>query len=100
VLEKDIDKRFVDSIKKRGWLSRKLTPYGYYGTKGDPDRQIILPGEDGPRYFEVELKTTTGKVSAAQQYRHEVLAHFGVEVNTVYGVEEALAILDIFEHGK
>ena len=94
MLEKEIDAKFVTALKKRGWLSRKLTPYGFYGTVGDPDRQIIIPGEGGPRYFEVELKTASGKLSAKQKYRHEVLEHFGVKVVTVYGIEEALEILE------
>ena len=45
------------------------------------------------RYHELELKTATGRLSAAQRERQEALKTSGVVCATAYGLDAALAIL-------
>jgi hypothetical protein len=50
--------------------------------KGQPDRLVLLPGG---RMFLVELKTTTGRTSAAQDLWHERAAGLGTRVQVLVG---------------
>jgi hypothetical protein len=48
---------------------------------GEPDLRIYLPG--GRTLF-VELKRKSGRLSDAQEWRHEELRRLGFQVETVY----------------
>ena len=96
--EKDIDKALVEWCNREGWLSRKLTPYRFYGTSGDPDRQLIIPTSWGiPMYEEMELKTEDGTLSKKQERRIEILKHVGVNVKVLYGLEETMDHLEMLK---
>ena len=57
MLEKEIEKRLCDGVKKLGGYAYKFTSPG---NDGVPDRMVIMPGGD---ITFVELKTDTGKLS-------------------------------------
>ena len=62
-LERDIERRLVDGVKKLGGRAYKwVSP----GSNGVPDRIVILPG--GKIIF-IELKTTTGRLTDLQKIR-------------------------------
>lgn len=59
-------------------------------TAGVGDISMVSPSG---RYHELELKTATGRLSAAQRERQEELKGSGVICATAYGLDAALAIL-------
>ena len=59
-------------------------------TAGVGDISIVSPTG---RYHELELKTATGRLSAAQRERQDALKASGVICATAYGLDAALAIL-------
>lgn len=61
MLEKDIERKFGEMIKKHGGICYKWTSPG---NRGVPDRIVLLP--DGVTYF-VELKKPGGVVSKLQR---------------------------------
>lgn len=71
--EKDVEKKLIDEVLKRGGLCEKWTS----GTIGWPDRIIILL--DGKVGF-VEVKRPGKKPRAIQLYRHKQLEKLGCKV--------------------
>lgn len=59
-------------------------------TAGVGDISMVSPSG---QYHELELKTATGRLSAAQRKRQDELKASGVRVETAYGLDAALAIL-------
>lgn len=81
--EKDIEKIFVDEVKKLGGRAFKwVSP----GNAGVPDRIVIFPGK--PPVF-VELKTETGCLTSLQQVQINRLRALGQEVAVVKGLDGA-----------
>ena len=86
-LEKEIEKKLVDIVKKHGGLCLKWVCPGWSGV---PDRILLLPGA---RVFFAELKRPKGsKVSALQAWWRKTLARLGFTVWHIYNQEELEAV--------
>ena len=71
-LERDIERKLNEAVKRRGGLCLKWVCPGWVGV---PDRIVLMPG--GRVYF-VELKRPKGgKVSAMQVWWHQQLEALG-----------------------
>lgn len=91
MLERDIEQVFQKGVKALGGRAFKVQ----VTVKGMPDRVVALPGN---RWFPVELKTTTGRRSAAQRHYHaRFLADTGIEVVVLRGTDEVRAWLKQLE---
>lgn len=81
-VEASLEAYFRETVRRRlGGMVVKLAPT----IKGIPDRMVLLPGG---RIILVELKTTTGALSAIQLHRHDRLAELGTVVVTLAGRAE------------
>jgi len=76
-LEASLEAYFNKQVRLLGGRLVKLV-----GEKGLPDRLVLLPGG---RLYLVELKTDTGRVSAAQDLWHQRAAQLGTRVAVLYG---------------
>ena len=88
MLEKEIEKRLCDGVKKLGGYAYKFTSPG---NDGVPDRMVIMPGGD---ITFVELKTDTGKLSKLQDFQIRRLKKLGCKVRVVRGENGAEAFLE------
>lgn len=84
MLEKEIERRMCEMIRKRGGLTYKFTSPGNVGV---PDRLIITP--TGVVWF-VELKTETGRLANIQKWQIRELEKRGANVRVVYGLQGAI----------
>ena len=84
MLEKEIERRMCEMVRKRGGLTYKFTSPGNVGV---PDRLIITP--TGVVWF-VELKTETGRLSKIQKHRIAELEKRKANVRVVYGLTAAI----------
>lgn len=87
MLEKEIERRMVLEVKKRGGLCYKFVSPG---NPGVPDRIIITP--DGRVIF-VELKTEVGRLSRIQQWQREELEKRGIEVRVTKGWDAVKSLI-------
>ena len=72
--EKDIEKKFVKSVRQKGGIAPKFISPGFDGM---PDRIVLLPG----RHFGfVELKRPGEKPRPLQMARHRLLNKLGFPV--------------------
>ncbi len=85
--EKEVEKKLIDEVKKRGGLCEKWTS----GTVGWPDRIIILL--DGKIGF-VEVKRPGKKPRAIQTFRHQQLQKLGCKVYVLDHPKDIGEILD------
>lgn len=86
--EADLEKYFVDEIKRRGGKQRKVK---WIAHSGAPDRIVWWPG---PAVAFVELKAP-GKPAAAHQAReHKRLRDDGFEVHVIDNKEALDALID------
>ena len=83
MLERDIERWFVDELRKAGFLCFKFVSPA---NPGVPDRLVICP--DGAIMF-VELKTKKGKLSKQQQVCIRQLTERHVKVYLVKGMGDA-----------
>ena len=86
--ESAFERKLVDGVKQKGGRAYKFVSPG---TPGVPDRIVVMPGG---RIIFVELKTTFGKLSAAQKSIQAKLRQLGTEVYTLYGVIDVEGFLD------
>jgi hypothetical protein len=77
-LEASLEAYFNRQVRLLGGRATKLAPT----EKGVPDRLVLLPGG---RMYLVELKTTKGRTSAAQDLWHERAAALGTRVQLLVG---------------
>lgn len=82
MLEKDIETRFVKTLRELGCLVYKFVSPG---NDGVPDRIVILP-DDGVIF--IELKTENGKLSARQKIQIDKLRAAGQAATVLYGEKE------------
>lgn len=88
MLEREIEKKLVDGIRRLGGRAYKwVSP----GSNGVPDRIIVMPGG---RILFVELKTSTGVVSKLQKMQIRMLSQMGCEVRVVFGMDGVQDLLD------
>ena len=82
MLESRVERALVDGVRKAGGWALKLTSPGNAGV---PDRLVLVPG--GQIIF-VELKTDTGSLSPLQIQTHIRLQKLGMDVRTLYGMDQ------------
>ena len=86
-MEKDVEKKLVDGIRKIGGVAFKFVSPGQSGV---PDRMVVLPGG---RIVFVELKTAVGRMTGLQKAQHRRLAALGCDVRTLYGDDDVVDFL-------
>ena len=89
--EKEIERLFVDAIKDAGGIAYKFTSPG---NSGVPDRIVCLP--DGQTIF-VELKTTTGRLTALQERQIDRLHKAGQSTAVLYGLRDVIDFLEYYD---
>lgn len=90
-LEKVLEKRLFEEVKKRNGRARKF--FSAVST-GWPDRDILLPGN---RYYPVELKTEGKTPTPLQKSRHRWLTENGFKIfviDTHDKLDEFLNMID------
>lgn len=86
--ERYVEKKLVDGIAGLGGRCLKwVSP----GTRGVPDRIVLLPGG---RVLFVEVKRDGGSPSKLQKYWHRKLKNLGMDARFVEGVREVEELLD------
>lgn len=88
MLEKEIERRMGDMLKRRGCMYLKFESPG---APGVPDRIVITPGG---RIVFVELKTQVGRLSKIQEWQIERMRQVGADVRTVKGWDAAKAFVE------
>jgi Holliday junction resolvase len=83
MLEKNIERRMCELIRKRGGLAYK---FASPNNPGAPDRIVITPA--GVVWF-VELKTETGRLTKIQKHQKSELEKRNANVRVIYGWEAA-----------
>jgi len=83
MLEKEIERRMGEMVRRRGGLYYKFVSPG---NPGVPDRIIITP--EGRVVF-VELKTEIGRLAGIQEWQTNEMKKRGANVRIVKGWDEA-----------
>lgn len=94
MLEKQIERRLVEGVKKLGGMCLKFVSPGHPGV---PDRIIITATG---RVIFAELKTETGRLSKIQRYTVNQMLSRGADVRVVKGLDEVKALLSELEGGE
>ena len=87
MLERAIEQRLVEAVRKAGGLCPKFVSPGWDGV---PNRIVLLPG--GKLGF-VELKAPGQKLRPLQRRRREQLERLGFRVFVIDGVEQIGGVL-------
>lgn len=88
MLEKEIERRMVLEVKKRGGLCYKfISP----SNPGVPDRIVITP--DGRVIF-VELKTEIGRLANIQKWQVSEMRKCGADVRVVKGWDAVKSFIE------
>ena len=85
--EKDIERKFVLTVKKEGGIAPKFVSPGFDGM---PDRIVLMPG--GRTAF-VEVKETGKKPRPLQTARHQLLESLGFRVFVLDRTEQIPGIV-------
>nr|DAM15406.1 MAG TPA: Nuclease [Caudoviricetes sp.] len=93
MLEREIEKKLVDGVRKLGGRAYKFVSPG---NDGVPDRIVVLPGIS-PVF--VELKTETGRLSSLQNVQIKKLKDLGQDVRVLYGLEDVKRFLEEMRNG-
>ena len=88
MLEKSIERKLVDAVRKRGGLAPKFVSPGLDGM---PDRIVLMPGG---RLAFVEVKAPGKKPRPLQEARHRILRELGFTVYTLDDKDQIGGILD------
>lgn len=88
MLEKTIEKKLREAVKKVGGIALKFVSPSYAGM---PDRLILFP--DGKVAF-AELKAPGKKPRALQEARHKLLHSLGFRVYVIDSVEQIGGMID------
>ena len=86
--EADLERKFVDTVKRHGGKAYKWVSSANAGV---PDRIVFLPGG---KIFFVELKTKTGRLSSVQTLQIRRLRQFGQDVRVLYGEQDIQEFFD------
>jgi len=88
LLESRVERALVKGVRDiGGWALKFVSP----GNAGVPDRLVLLPGG---RIVFVELKQDHGRLSPLQKQMHFRLRELGMEVRTLYGMDQVKAFLE------
>lgn len=88
MLEKQIERKLVESVRHAGGLCPKfISP----GMDGMPDRLVLMPGG---RIFFVELKAPGKQPRPLQLHRHDQLRALGFEVYVIDSLQQIQELLD------
>lgn len=93
MLEKEIEKKLVEGVKKLGGRAYKIVSPGNVGV---PDRLVLLPGG---RIVFVELKTPVGRLSKMQKFRIAEMQRLGAEVLVYRGDCSTADLLGVLHEG-
>ena len=93
MLEKQVERRLVEGVKKLGGLCIKFVSPGMPGV---PDRIIVTATG---RVIFAELKSDTGRLSKLQRHTIEQLRQRGADVRVVKGLDAVKALLAEIEGG-
>lgn len=93
MLEREIEKKLVDGVRKLGGRAYK---FASPGNDGVPDRIVVLPGR-APKF--IELKIETGRLSSLQNVQIKRLKDLGQDVRVLYGLEEVKRFLEEMQNG-
>jgi len=93
MLEREIEKKLVDGVRKLGGRAYKFVSPG---NDGVPDRIVVLPGR-APKF--IELKIETGRLSSLQNVQINRLKDLGQDVRVLYGLEEVKRFLEEMQNG-
>lgn len=88
MLEKTIEKKLREAVKKVGGIALKFVSPSYAGM---PDRLILFP--DGKVAF-AELKAPGKKPRALQEAQHKLLHSLGFRVYVIDSVEQIGGMID------
>lgn len=88
MLEKEIERRMVQMVKRRDGLCYKFVSPS---NPGVPDRIIITPTG---RVVFVELKTEIGRLSNIQKWQRAEMQKRGADVRVVKGWDAAKALVE------
>lgn len=89
--EAQLHEQILAEIRRRGWIAfHGSMCHRTFRTPGEPDVVCVA---DGGRFFMVELKTATGKLSPDQQAIHAWARKLGHTVHVVRSLEEFIALL-------
>lgn len=86
--EKNIEKKLVSEVKKRGGICPKWASPGFDGV---PDRIVFLPGR---KFGLVEVKAPGEKPRPLQVARHKLLGRLGFKVYVLDDVSQIGGIID------
>lgn len=86
--EKEIEKKLVSEVKKRGGICPKWVVQGYSGM---PDRLVFMPER---KFGLVEVKAPGEKPRPLQLSRHKLLKRLGFHVYVLDREEQIGGILD------
>lgn len=93
MLEREIEKKLVDGVRKLGGRAYKFVSPG---NDGVPDRIVVLPGRSSKF---IELKTETGRLSSLQNVQIKRLKDLGQDVRVLYGLEDVKRFLEEMQNG-
>lgn len=93
MLEREIEKKLVDGVRKLGGRAYKFVSPG---NDGVPDRIVVLP-QRGPKF--IELKTEYGRLSDLQKVQIKRLRNLGQDVRVLYGLRDVERFLEEMRHG-
>ena len=85
MLERDIEKAFVDHVKSLGGIAEKFTSPA---RRSVPDRLVTLPGN---RIIFVELKASGKDATEAQERDHKRRRALGCDVRVINSLEQVYA---------
>lgn len=93
MLEREIEKKLVDGVRKQGGRAYKFVSPG---NDGVPDRIVVLP-QRVPKF--IELKTEYGRLSNLQKVQIKRLRNLGQDVRVLYGLRDVERFLEEMRHG-
>ena len=93
MLEREIEKKLVDGVRKLGGRAYKFVSPG---NDGVPDRIVVLP-DTAPML--VELKPESGTLSSLQKVQITRLEKLGQNVRVLYGLEDVKRFLEEMRNG-
>ena len=93
MLEREVEKKLVDGVRRMGGRAYKFVSPGKDGV---PDRIVVLP-DTAPMF--VELKTESGKLSSLQKVQITRLEKLGQNVRVLYGTKDVENFLEEMWNG-